>query len=98
MLYLITCCTPDLDDNLSQPVEMNLGRHGRAVIPASLREALMVEQGDALVTHQQLGLLMLEKPRQIRQWLKERFVQVPGEREPGDEMISERQLEGSQGD
>jgi hypothetical protein len=58
----------------------------------------MVEQVDALVTHQQLGLLMLEKPRRIRQWLKERFVQVPGEREPGDEMISERQPEGSQGD
>ena len=77
---------------------MNLGRHGPVVIPASLRQALRVEQGDTLVTHQQQGRLILEKPRRIKQWLKERFAQVPGERESGDEMISERQLEGSQGD
>jgi len=67
---------------------MSLGRQRPIGIPESLRQALRVEQGDPLVTHKQLGRLMLEKPRRTRQWLKERFAQVPGEREPGDEMIS----------
>jgi hypothetical protein len=38
-----------------------------------------------------------EKPRRIRQWLKEQFAKVPGERKLVDELIAERRLEGTQG-
>jgi hypothetical protein len=43
------CGTPGFDDDLSQPVEMSLGRQRPIGIPASLRQALRIKQGDALV-------------------------------------------------
>ena len=43
------------------------------------------------------GRLVLEKPRRIRQRLKERYAQVHGERKLVDELIAERRLEGTKG-
>jgi hypothetical protein len=40
---------------------------------------------------------VLEKPRRIRQRLKERYAQVHGERKLVDELIAERRLEGAKG-
>jgi hypothetical protein len=36
---------------------------------------------------------VLEKPERIRQRLKQRFAQVPGERKLVDELIAERRVE-----
>jgi bifunctional DNA-binding transcriptional regulator/antitoxin component of YhaV-PrlF toxin-antitoxin module len=84
-------------NDLPQPVEVNLGRQGPVVMPASLRRALGFEERDALVAQQELGRLLLEKPRRIRQRLKERYDQVHGERKLVDELIAERRLEGTKG-
>jgi len=81
-------------NDLPQSVEVTLGRQGRVVIPVSLRRALGFEEGDALVARQELGRLVLEKPERIRQRLKQRFAQVPGERKLVDELIAERRMEG----
>jgi AbrB family looped-hinge helix DNA binding protein len=83
--------------DFSQPVEVSLGRQGRLVIPAALRRELGFEEGDALVARQELGRLVLEKPEQIKQRLKQRFSQVPAERKLVDELIAER-LEESRRD
>jgi len=79
---------------LPQPVEVNLGRQGRLVIPASLRRSLGFEEGDALVARQELGRLVLEKPERIKQRLKARFAQIPGDRRLVEELIAERREEG----
>ena len=65
------------------PTASGVGRQGRVVIPASLRRAR--------------GRLVLEKPRRIRQRLKERYAQVHGESKLVDELIAERRLEGTKG-
>ncbi len=77
-------------NDFSQPVEVSLGRQGRVVIPAALRRELGFEEGDALLARQELGRLVLEKPEQIKQRLKQRFSQVPAERKLVDELIAER--------
>jgi hypothetical protein len=43
-----------------------------------------------LIDDSKLGRLDLEASERIRQRLKERFAQVPGERKPVDEMVAER--------
>ena len=79
--------------DLSASVEVSLGRQGRLVIPAVLRRSLGLEEGDRLVARQDADRLVLEKPAQIKQRLKERFAQVPVERRLVDELISERREE-----
>ena len=71
-------------------VEVSLGRQGRLVIPAPLRRALELEEGDRLVARQEDDRLVLEKPDGIKTRLKARFAQVPVERALVDELISER--------
>ena len=75
---------------LSASVEVSLGRQGRRVIPAPLRRALELEEGDRLVARQEAGRLVLEEPDRIKTRLKARFAQVPVERALVDELISER--------
>lgn len=75
---------------LSASVEVSLGRRGRLVIPAPLRRALELEEGDRLVARQEADRLVLEKPDRIKTWLKARFAQVPVERALVDELIAER--------
>jgi AbrB family looped-hinge helix DNA binding protein len=79
--------------DLSASVEVSLGRQGRLVIPAVLRRSLGLEEGDRLVARQDADRLVLEKPAQIKQRLKERFARVPVERRLVDELISERREE-----
>lgn len=51
---------------MSASVEVSLGRQGRLVIPAPLRRALELEEGDRLVARQEADRLVLEKPERIR--------------------------------
>ena len=73
--------------SLSASVE---GSQGRLVIPAPLRRALELEEGDRLVARQEAGRLVLEKPDQVKKRLKARFAQMPVERALVDELIAER--------
>jgi AbrB family looped-hinge helix DNA binding protein len=41
-------------------VEVNLGRQGRLVIPASLRRSLGLVEGDKLIAREEAGRLVLE--------------------------------------
>ena len=75
---------------MSVSVEVSLGRQGRLVIPAALRRALELEEGDRLVARQEADRLVLEKPDGIKTRLKARFAQVPVERALVDELIAER--------
>ena len=75
---------------LSASVEVSLGRQGRLVIPAPLRRALELQEGDRLVARQEADRLVLEKPDRIKSRLKARFAQVPSERALVDELIAER--------
>jgi AbrB family looped-hinge helix DNA binding protein len=76
--------------DLSRSVEVNLGRQGRVVIPATLRRLLGFTEGDTLVAREEAGRLVLEKPELIKQRLKARFAHLPKERSLADELIAER--------
>ena len=71
-------------------VEVSLGRQGRLMNTASLLRSLGLEEGDRLVARQDANRLVIEKPEQIKQRLKERFSQVSLRRRLVDELISER--------
>lgn len=75
---------------MSASVEVSLGRQGRLVIPAPLRRAMELEEGDRLVARQEADRLVLEKPDRIKRRLKARFAQVPAQRALVDELIGER--------
>ncbi len=81
---------------LSQPIEVSLGRQGRLVIPAVLRRSLGFEEGDLLVAREAAGRLVIEKPEMIKQRLKARFAQVPQECSLVDELIAQRREEAKQ--
>ena len=84
-----------MSDNTAS-VDVSLGRQGRLVIPAQLRRSLGLEEADRLVARQEASRLVLEKPEQIKQRLKERFSQVPAERNLVDELIADRREESRQ--
>jgi AbrB family looped-hinge helix DNA binding protein len=74
----------------SKSVEVHLGRQGRLVIPAALRQSLGFEEGDTLVAREEAGRLVLEKQAMVKQRLRARFAQVPQERSLADELIADR--------
>jgi AbrB family looped-hinge helix DNA binding protein len=80
-------------DNLSKSVEVHLGRQGRLVIPAALRQLLGFEEGDTSVAREEAGQLVLEKQAMVKQRLKAWFAQVPSDRSLVDELIVERREE-----
>ena len=76
--------------SLSASVEVSLDRQGRLMIPAPLRRALELEEGDRLVARQEADRLVLKKPERVKKRLKARFAHVPVERALVDELIAER--------
>ena len=74
----------------SRVVEVNLGRQGRLVIPASLRRSLGLAEGDRLIAREEAGRLVLEKQETIKQRLKARFARVSEDRSLADELIADR--------
>ena len=72
---------------------VKLGRQGRLVIPASLRQELGLDQGDELVARAENGCLILEsKPAAIDR-LRERFQKIKGSL--ADELLAERREEAA---
>lgn len=78
-------------DNSSKLVEVHLGRQGRLVIPAALRQLLGFEEGDTLIAREEAGRLVLEKQAMVKQRLKARFAKLPKERSLANELIADRQ-------
>ncbi|NJR69448.1 MAG: AbrB/MazE/SpoVT family DNA-binding domain-containing protein [Synechococcales cyanobacterium CRU_2_2] len=77
-------------NQLSKSVEVHLGRQGRLVISAALRQLLGFEEGDKLVAREESGRLVLEKQAMVKQRLKARFARVSKARSLADELITER--------
>lgn len=75
---------------ISKTMEVNLGRQGRLVIPASLRRSLGFAEGDRLIAREEAGRLVLEKQETIKQRLKARFAKIPKDRSLADELIADR--------
>lgn len=74
-------------------IEVQVGRQGRLVIPAALRRALGLAEGDTLLVRLENERLVLEKRSTIQQRLKARFAAVPPEISLVDELIAERRTE-----
>ncbi len=70
--------------------EVQVGAQGRVVIPADLRKALHLEQGDRLIARKVGESLVLEKPEAIISRLQGRFSHIPKEVSLVDELIAER--------
>ena len=74
---------------------LRLGKQGRLVIPAHVREELGFQEGDKLILLVEDGRLVLEKPEhaldRIRAYLKAR---VPPGVSLANELIAERRKEG----
>jgi len=77
----------------SEQREVRVGPQGRMVIPAPLRRALGLKQGQVLVARVENGRLTLEKPEYIMERIKARFAKVPQDISLADELISERRKE-----
>jgi AbrB family looped-hinge helix DNA binding protein len=67
--YSDSCILPGCEKwtftKLSKSVEVHLGRQGRLVIPAALRQLLGFEEGDTLVAREEAGRLVLEKQEMV---------------------------------
>ena len=74
-------------------IEVQVGRQGRLVIPAALRRALGLAEGDTLLARMENERLVLEKRSTIQQRLKTRFAAVSPEISLVDELIAERRTE-----
>ncbi len=70
--------------------EVQLGAQGRLVIPANLRKALNLTQGDCLVARKVGDSLVLERREAIESRLWEMFAHIPKEVSLVEELISER--------
>jgi AbrB family looped-hinge helix DNA binding protein len=77
-------------NKLLKPIEVHLGRQGRIVIPASLRQSLKLETGDKLIIREEEGRIILEKQNTIKQRLKNRYAKLPKNRSLANELIGER--------
>jgi len=70
--------------------EVQLGAQGRLVIPAALRKALNLSQGDHLVARKVGDSLVLERREAIESRLLDMFKSIPQEVSLVDELAAER--------
>lgn len=71
-------------------IELSIGPQGRIVIPAALRKALGLVQGNTLIARVENDQLVLEKPDNLLARLKSRFASVPDKVRLADELIAQR--------
>jgi bifunctional DNA-binding transcriptional regulator/antitoxin component of YhaV-PrlF toxin-antitoxin module len=81
-----------------QPVELHVGPQGRLVIPARLRRVWHIEPGEVLLARLENDRLILEKPTQILQRVKERYAALRSQPSLADELIAERRAEAKRED
>ena len=72
---------------------MRVGRQGRIVIPAPLREEMGLGAGEELIGRVEDGRLVLERREDVVRRLRSRFGDVPAERVLSEELIAERREE-----
>lgn len=79
-----------------ETIELQVGRQGRVVIPAALRQLWQISSGDTLLARLEDDRLVLEKPEQVMQRVKHRYAALRGQASLADELISERRGEAAQ--
>ena len=79
--------------SIARSCEVQVGAQGRLVIPAALRKALHLKQGDRLVARQVGDSLVLERREAIEKRLWEMFSHIPKDVSLVDELIAERREE-----
>jgi AbrB family looped-hinge helix DNA binding protein len=78
-----------------QQVEVRIGRQRRVVIPAALREALALREGDRLVARVDGSRLILERRSAALQRLRDHSRQIPSEVLLSESLIADRRAEAA---
>jgi AbrB family looped-hinge helix DNA binding protein len=73
--------------------KVRVGRQGRIVIPASLRDSLSIKEGDVLTARQENGRLVLESRDEILKQARALFAHIPKEISLVDILIADRRAE-----
>lgn len=73
--------------------EIRLGRQGRLVVPAAIRQALGFKPGDRLLLRIDGEGLVLERRDVLERRLKARFAALPASTRLADELIAERRTD-----
>lgn len=76
--------------NATDMAEIRVGKQGRVVIPAVLREEMGLRPGDKLSAQVEDGRLVLEQRADQLSRLQRRFRHASGDRNLVDELIAER--------
>lgn len=71
--------------------EIRVQAQGRVVIPAGLRQAMQLREGDQLLARLDDGRLILERRADVRRRLMALF--APEDASPVDELLAERRAE-----
>jgi AbrB family looped-hinge helix DNA binding protein len=79
--------------NELQGVTIHVGPQGRVVIPAEIRRAWNLETGDVLVARLGDDVLVLERPAQVVERIRQRFAHLRGRPSLVDELIADRRRE-----
>jgi bifunctional DNA-binding transcriptional regulator/antitoxin component of YhaV-PrlF toxin-antitoxin module len=79
-------------------VELQIGPQGRVVIPASLRKAWQLKNGEVLLAHIEADRLVLERRAQVLQRVKGRFAALRPRPSLADELIADRRTAACQED
>lgn len=75
-----------------------LGKQGRLVIPAEIREELGLVPGDTLHVHVSGGRVVLERPQDAVAALRRLGERVPAARSLVDELLAERRRAAKDGE
>lgn len=73
-----------------EAIELSVGKQGRIVIPASLRQQLAIEPGSQLLVHVEDGRLIMETKKQLWQNIHEACGSIKADRDLAQELIEER--------
>ena len=71
-------------------IELQVGHQGRMVIPVSLRRAWHMKSGETLLARIEGERLVLERPAQIVQRVKQRYAALHSQSSMADELVQER--------
>jgi AbrB family looped-hinge helix DNA binding protein len=75
--------------------EIRVGKQGRVVIPAALREEMGLQPGDKLSAQVEEGRLVLEQHAEALNRVRRRFRNASGGRKLVDELIAERRADAA---
>jgi len=96
----VSSANEELSAELARPqestgqAEVRVGRQGRVVIPAHLREALDLAAGEVLVARKEGGRLILERREAVLRRLQGAFAVLSNEKVSlADEVIEDRRKE-----